>query len=176
MDGDVLWTKYSKDMSRNVKYKEYIQSIPMLHILLQPCYKNSLTIYVNVMNMTSLTTITPVCTVYLDLRYLAAPLSRPARELWKLEHYVRWCNDDLDIPNKLEYYFVIECTVESWVDTNYTSVILYCSLLGERFLMTSASVTFFCYPAPLTSEMKLVDAAFIKQYPCILSRLQSSSP
>ena len=166
----------------------------MLHILLQPCYKDKLTIYVNEMNMTSLTTITPVCTVYLDLRYLAAPLSRPARELWKLEHYIRWYNDDLEIPNKIEYYYVLECTVESWADTKHTSVILHCSLLSERFLMTSASVTFFCYPAPttgthtttptaaptgalLTSEglqtsaMKLVDAAFIEQYPCVLSRL-----
>ena len=138
----------------------------MLHILLQPCYKDSLTIYVNEMNMTSLTTLTPVCTVYLDIRYLAWPLTTTHRGLWTLEKCARWYNDDLDIPNKIEYKYVLE----SWVDTKHTSVILHCSLLGERFVMTSASVTFFCYPAPLTSAMKLVDAAILEQYQCVLAR------
>ena len=71
MDGEKIWTKFSKDLSRNVKYIEYIQSIPMLHILLQPCYEDSLTTYIHNINTTSLTTLTPVCTVYLDIRYLA---------------------------------------------------------------------------------------------------------
>ena len=166
-----MWTKYSKDLARNVKYIEYIQSIPILDILLTPSYKDDLIAYVNVMNTTAITTVKPVCTVYLDLRHLGLPLSRSVRALGMLEKCMRWYNDDLDIPNKLEYFYVLECSVESWVDTKHTGVIVHSKLLGERFMMTSASVTFFCYPAPLKSAMKLVDAAFIEQYPCVLSRL-----
>ena len=186
--------KYSVDLTRNLKYIEYIKSIPILNILLTPSYVATLNPYIDNMNNTPITTISPVCTVYLDLRYLGLPLSRSTRRVQYYDKCMKWYNSDLDIRNKLEYKYVLECTVESWVDTKHTSVILHCSLLGERFVMTSASVTFFCYPAPtaaltpltssttptaiptntahlLTSEMKLVDAAFIEQYPCVLSGL-----
>ena len=194
MDSDVIWMRYSKEMTRNVKYIEYIQAIPILDILLTPSYVTNLRTYIDNMNNTPITIITPVCTVHLDLRYLGLPLSRTTRALQHYEKCMKWYNADLDIPNKLEYRYVLECTVESWVDTKHTSVILHCSLLGERFMMTSASVTFFCYPAPtaaptatrttaistdaaptgarlLTSGMKLVDAAFIEQYPSVLSEI-----
>ena len=188
-------------MSRNVKYIEYIQSIPILDILLTPSYVTNLRTYIDNMNNTPITTAMPVCTIYLDLRYIGLPLSRTTRTLQQYEKCMKWYNVDLDIPNKIEYKYVLECTVESWVDAKHTSVILHCSLLGERFMMTSASVTFFCYPvstptavptatrttaistgaaptgAPLltssllTLGMKLVDAAFLERYPCVISGL-----
>ena len=128
----------------------------MLDILLIPSVQDDseMCSYVKGMNSKVITTITPVCTVYIDLRYLGQPLSRSARGLGHMLKSVQWYNSDLNIPNKLEYYYVLECTVESWMDTEYTSVVVRSKLLGKRFVMTSASVTFFCYPAPLlTSAM-----------------------
>ena len=165
----MIWVKYLKDLTQNVKYIEYIQSIPSLHILLTPASTADAKVYIDSMNNTSITTLSPVCTVYVDLRYLGQPLShhRAARDY---ELCMRWY-DDLNIPNKQEYYYVLECTVESWADAKHTSVRVYCSFLMERFVMMSAPVTLFCYPAPLTSSMKLVDAEFVEQYPCVLSGL-----
>ena len=187
----MIWAKYSKDLTQNVKYIEYIQSIPSLHILLTPASTSDAKVYIDSMNNTCITTLSPVCNIYVDLRYLGLPLSHPHRAVIDYELCVRWY-DDLIIPNKQEYYYVLECTVESWADAKHTSVRVYCSFLMERFVMTSASVTFFCYPAPLasaistavsaaaptgaplTSSMKLVDAEFVEQYPCVLSGLSES--
>ena len=174
MDGDERWIKYSRFFIRNLKYIEYIKSVPMLDILLISLtqqWPSQMSPYIDNMNAKAITTITPTSTMYLDIRYLGLPLSRTIRGIVRLKACVRWYND-LNIPNKQEYYYVLECTVESWVDVKHTSVVVRSKLLGKQFVMTSASVTFFCYPAPsLTSAMKLVDAAFLKQYPGVLSKV-----
>jgi len=151
-DGDIIWLPYSKDLDESIQFGSYIESTPMLFPLR---FKASMVArQIASIRREPITLVKPNDVVYVELRCA-----------FGLDWY-----STLDIANQYDAIYVVAVQYIKWRDKSHKFIQPKVLVLDEVMRdWDNYDVYSFGQNREFSSDMTLVDEAFVVRYPDIIN-------